>query len=275
MERDKFMRLSTGMHTYMVKGDDTYKSEPDRAVMDVQATIARENAMITAKLTGTKNVLKPRVNTKTGLGCPLDYSYLDIKDLSELEEHEPAAGIPKPKPVVVDEEAEEPIPAPQPTKAPSNLRTTGLRVGYNQLTTVSEDAAEHINKVLDDPVENLLMLDMCCNRLSRIPAGLLAFQNLSVLYLHGNNITDIREVKKLAKLKKLSKLTLHGNAVFYEATDSEGRKAVRLEENDYYRPRIIYYLRETSLKSLDNIPITPKDRENALIWYQNHARKKR
>ena len=42
---------------------------------------------------------------------------------------------------------------------------------------------------------------------------LLEFKNLEILYLHGNSISNIKEVDKLANLSGLRKLTLHGNEI--------------------------------------------------------------
>ena len=42
---------------------------------------------------------------------------------------------------------------------------------------------------------------------------LLTFPNLQILYLHGNQINDMKEVEKLAKISTLKKLSLHGNPV--------------------------------------------------------------
>ena len=39
------------------------------------------------------------------------------------------------------------------------------------------------------------------------------FQNLQILYLHGNTITNLNEVDKLIELPNLKKLTLHGNPI--------------------------------------------------------------
>lgn len=40
---------------------------------------------------------------------------------------------------------------------------------------------------------------------------LLEFPELQILYLHGNQIGDVKEVAKLSGLTKLRKVTLHGN----------------------------------------------------------------
>jgi Leucine-rich repeat (LRR) protein len=39
------------------------------------------------------------------------------------------------------------------------------------------------------------------------------FENLEILYLHANHISNIKEVDKFVNLKKLKKLTLHANEI--------------------------------------------------------------
>lgn len=39
------------------------------------------------------------------------------------------------------------------------------------------------------------------------------FENLQILYLHGNMIKDMKEIEKLSVMKSLRKLTFHGNPV--------------------------------------------------------------
>nr|KAG5698533.1 hypothetical protein BaRGS_023236 [Batillaria attramentaria] len=56
-------------------------------------------------------------------------------------------------------------------------------------------------------------IDLSFNQLPNIDPVLLQFENLQILYLHANAITDIKEADKLAGLKKLRKLTLHGNEI--------------------------------------------------------------
>jgi nitric oxide synthase oxygenase domain/subunit len=48
-----------------------------------------------------------------------------------------------------------------------------------------------------------------------------------------------------------------------------------LEDTKFYRPRVIYNLRETMLKSFDQVTVTPKDRETALIWFKNFNKNRR
>lgn len=78
---------------------------------------------------------------------------------------------------------------------------------------------------------------------------LLEFTNLTVLYLHGNGITKLSEVRKLQKLQQLKSLTLHGNPV---------------EEVPSYRFTVVATMPE--LRSLDFSPVTRVERDKAVAW---------
>jgi hypothetical protein len=95
---------------------------------------------------------------------------------------------------------------------------------------------------------------------------------LQVLYLHGNQLTSIKDVTLLASLTKLQKLSLHGNELVKQ---EEGKEKVvkRLEETPYYRHRVILELRHTNLKQLDFVTITPRDREHSLVYESNFKKK--
>jgi Leucine-rich repeat (LRR) protein len=182
---------------------------------------------------------------------------------------------------------------------------TSVRLCYNELTSL-DNLAEHLSHIMDDPRSNLQWLDVSFNQLTRIDSVLLQFPNLQCLYMHGNKIRSVLEVKKLGQLSKLTKLTLHGNtwtqpqksaatgvigdekAIPADSTaqsssvgtavNSSGhggagadltqvaKKVKRLEESKFYRESIVWYLRDTMLKQLDFNSITPKDRESAIIW---------
>lgn len=273
--RNKYMQASYDNHAFNVTGEQ-YKAEPSRKEMDTYCQAVREANYHYGKQNGLKQQLKPRIDTSQKQGAPLDYCYLDIKDIRELPHVEQNSGRRKAPPAQSgggDENKGGFLPPLNQRKngaARPRTRTvvTSLKLGYNLLEDL-QGVEGALEQVMDRPEENLTMLDLSNNRFKEIPSELSRYQNLTVLYLHGNNITKIKQVKKLQNLVNLQKLTLNANAIFYEATETTSRKALKLEETPYYRHQIIYYLRNTQLKTLDNIPITPKDRENALIWFQN------
>lgn len=72
----------------------------------------------------------------------------------------------------------------------------------------------------------------------------LYFPNLSMLYLHKNNIEDLVEAYKLRKLTKLKTLTLNRNPMC---------------NNSNYRTAIVHMLPE--LKKLDNVVVIRSERD--------------
>jgi Leucine-rich repeat (LRR) protein len=264
--RNQYMANHFDSHVFSTKGE-AYKAEPSRAEMDAYCLAVREANYHYGKQHGLKQQLKPRVDVTKTIGAPLDYCYLDIKDLSELPGIEPNSGKRKPRAKDTPEGGFLPQISQKKSERRVKQVVTSVKLGYNELTNLN-GMEEALQEVMENPEENLTLVDLSHNKFSTVP-DLSRYQNLTVVYLHGNLITKLKEVKKLAKLPNLQKLTLNGNDVFYEATETSGRRAEKLEETPYYRHQIIYYLRNTQLKSLDNTPITPKDRENALIWYQN------
>lgn len=95
----------------------------------------------------------------------------------------------------------------------------------------------------------LRWLDLSNNFLQTVDPLLLKYPNLTVIYLHGNQITKFTEVDKLAELPHLSKLTLHGNPV---------------EEMRNYRLYMVCKM--PSIRSLDFIGITKVDRDRVMTW---------
>lgn len=105
-----------------------------------------------------------------------------------------------------------------------------------------------LQAVLEDP-SDLEWIDLSFNHLGGIDKVLLEYKNVKVLYLHGNDIEDIKEINKLAGLPFLKTLTLHGNLI-------EGVKG--------YRQYVIQAL--PRLEFLDFSRITKADREKATNW---------
>lgn len=79
---------------------------------------------------------------------------------------------------------------------------------------------------------------------------------MQVLYLHGNQITTLKEVQNLAALPRLTKLTLHGNPI---------------SENPSCRLYAAAVLEQ--LKSLDFGSITHVDRERINVWMRGHQKR--
>ena len=95
--------------------------------------------------------------------------------------------------------------------------------------------------------DNLSWLDLSFNALSDIEDDITEFPNLKILYIHGNNISNINSVLKLRKLLKLRTLTLHGNPV---------------ESTPNYRSCVVTIL--PKLLNLDFSPVISTERKKAL-----------
>lgn len=142
-----------------------------------------------------------------------------------------------------------------------------MRLAYNELTHLNgfDEAMEAL--LGPDARTQLTWLDLSFNKLSTVPDQLLHYPNLSVLYLHGNAISQLSEVRKLAALTQLQKLTLHGCPIYQSRLNHGLRNP---------RSGIIWHLRTCVLKSLDFIAITNADRRNSMRWAeQNKPKKKR
>ena len=213
---------------------------------------------------------------------PLDFSFQEIKAMSELPEHEPAQGKKAPhvstmqaalSPTSKDGGPNAHAKAGSPTsgglvggRKHAKSPLTGLRLSYNELATL-KGFAEALDAVLGpDSRQNLTWLDLSHNKLTNIEEIITTYPNLTHLYLHGNLISSITEVKKLSQLEKLQKLTLHGNPL-YQARANHGLKNPR--------SGVIYHLRNCVLKSLDDVTITNADRRNALRWAEQNNQIKR
>lgn len=270
-----------------------FKSEKDKYMLGVNPFeqnlldkgLDRANDMDSAE---AKAVLKawtrkPRVLMEDMNISPLlDYSFQDLKIITELGTRDPSAGVRKERVVVEeepvvkkDEDGESKVVSTRKKVDEETKRrptiTNAIKLSYNELTDM-KGLTVALEEVMEDPQNNLNMLDLSHNQLTTIEPEICNFKNLSILYLHGNQITNIAEVKKLGKLTNLKILTMHGNALIIERP-GQGKKVKRLEEVPYYRLNVIYRLRATALKTLDQVPITPKDKQNALIWDKNHRAK--
>ncbi|XP_011502064.1 PREDICTED: leucine-rich repeat-containing protein 51-like [Ceratosolen solmsi marchali] len=99
-----------------------------------------------------------------------------------------------------------------PEKTENNrFLTSSMWLSNNSLTTLSR-LGDLANKFLEKP-SDLRWLDLAYNKICGVDEDLLKFQNLTILYLHGNEICDIKCILKLRDLRNLRTLTLHGNPI--------------------------------------------------------------
>ena len=128
---------------------------------------------------------------------------------------------------------------------------TSLFLNNNEIRTV-ENLRPVLDIVMFNP-QNLEWLDLSYNYLEKIEPEILQFPNLKTLYLHGNYISNLDEVKKLQDLPCLQTLSLYGNFI-------EQIKGYRL-----YVLGMMYEKYET-LKKLDSVLITRKEFDSVIVW---------
>jgi len=134
-----------------------------------------------------------------------------------------------------------------PAKGPQNkFLTRAIWLNNNRLTSV-KSLDVFTESVLEQPYA-LSWLDLSFNKIEDIDICILKFENLKILYLHGNNISDVKELLKLKSLENLKSLTVHGNPVYTKKN---------------YRMYLIAMMPQ--LSNLDFTRITGGERDRALM----------
>lgn len=133
-----------------------------------------------------------------------------------------------------------------------------LLLNNNEIRTVASllPTLEIVMKV----PSRLKWLDLSFNYLTKVEPDILDFPELKCLYLHGNYIYNLEEVKKLSNLENLIGLTLHGNPI---------------EQIPGYRLFVlgIMYSKFGALKKLDSVVITRKEEEGCFVWNEHLFKK--
>jgi Leucine-rich repeat (LRR) protein len=88
---------------------------------------------------------------------------------------------------------------------------TSIFLNNNEIRTIV-GLRTVLDSVMWEP-SRLEWLDLSYNYLEKIEPECLEFPNLKTLYLHGNYISNLEQVKKLQDLPYLQTLTLYGNPV--------------------------------------------------------------
>lgn len=179
-----------------------------------------------------KTTAVPTINTNNDIVPPLDFSFYRISNVEHVKDEEPRESPRKGK-------------NPEPEGGKSSSRC--LRLNNNSLTELGA-LMEIVVTKFENPSQ-LAWLDLSFNELTNIHPVITEFENLQILYLHGNLIKDLKEVEKLNVMKNLRKLTLHGNPV---------------ENTKGYRQSILTLL--PKLENLDFSRVTKADRKTANTW---------
>jgi len=163
----------------------------------------------------------------------LDFSYKDLSNITDLTTHSP-----RKRPEFSDLTG---------TTKEHKTSSDSVKLNNNKISTLTSlpDVLGHLTI---QPLA-LTYLDLSFNRLTHVEPVLIQFQNLRVLYLHGNLITNFPHLEILNRFVYLRTLTLHGNPVDRAAG---------------FRFIVISWLRQ--LKSLDFSVVTDFDRFNAEVW---------
>lgn len=137
----------------------------------------------------------------------------------------------------------------------TSLMKTSVKLD-NNLIENWEGFTEAMETVLSEP-RRLDFLDLSCNKVTTVGQEIADFKTLTVLYLHGNKISNFKDIRALKELTELRKLTLHGNPV---------------EAKKNYRLTVINAL--PKLKQLDFTPVTALDREKAETYGERLRRQR-
>ena len=182
---------------------------------------------------------------------PLDFSFKGVSTFPEVMEEEPR---PRTTNVTRSPKRDDTTQGPA-TKSDSK----SIRLNNNSLENW-DGITNTISGLLAKP-HILGWLDLSFNHLTTIDRSVLEFPDLSVLYLHGNEIVDLKQTDVLQGLQKLRSLTLHGNPI---------------EIQFGYRPYVLGKC--PSLKNFDFSGVTKSDWATAKTWnvlYKGKDRKKK
>lgn len=127
-------------------------------------------------------------------GPPVDLSFFDAgPSMEELMDRRPRRGV-----------------LPYFRSSNGRYHCTALRLNNNRFTN-TQLLPSLCSQFLEHP-EALAWLDLSCNRIRETPKELLMLPGLRLLYLHGNRLTNLKDlIAILAGLPELFGLTLHGN----------------------------------------------------------------
>eukprot|EP00049_Salpingoeca_infusionum_P005912 m.98943 g.98943 ORF g.98943 m.98943 type:complete len:207 (-) comp13132_c0_seq3:160-780(-) len=182
----------------------------------------------------TKAVTK----SKTKVSNTLDFSFSNLTCWEDIDDEEPRAGVCK-----------------QVRSTKPSIDITTLKFNNNVITTLAPMQAVLERTLWDLSV--VTMVDLSFNGLESIGDEFTCLPHLGILYLHGNEVSKLKEVKRLGKLDNLKVLSLHGN---------------NIEKEEGYRNFVIMSI--PTLRKLDFTTITKADQQRASLWKQVHAPKK-
>ncbi|XP_011404021.1 PREDICTED: leucine-rich repeat-containing protein 51-like [Amphimedon queenslandica] len=170
---------------------------------------------------------------------PLDYSFKAVSVFSDILKEKSRSRDSKAVYDLADDDEASPLEA---------VKATALRVNNNMLASW-EGFIETLDQMIIEPHQHLQWLDLSFNDLKTIDEALLQLPNLTMIYLHGNNIKRLKEVDKLVALTRLKSLSLHGNPI---------------ESVSGYRQYIVTHIPQ--LQTVDFSGVTKADRKVSDVW---------
>ncbi|KAL8582811.1 hypothetical protein ACOMHN_066827 [Nucella lapillus] len=205
----------------------------------------------------TRTAKEGRVDTSDPVTDVIDYSFMSLTTVEVIDYSFMNLT------TVEDAEGEEPRPkyagkGSGPKVSEGKFLGPAIRMNNNQLSEIAALKTFAVRKFIN-PM-SIAWIDLSFNTLTKIDPILTEFENLQILYLHGNNISGLQEVDKLGQLSKLKKLMLHGN---------------KLEKETGYKLYVISTL--PGLRNLDGSAVTKCDVMTASNWRKmnNPGRKKK
>uniref|UniRef100_A0A7S3CV39 Leucine-rich repeat-containing protein 51 n=1 Tax=Palpitomonas bilix TaxID=652834 RepID=A0A7S3CV39_9EUKA len=180
----------------------------DSTAQSVKAEDSNQQVVGTLKKKGTFS----ETNAATEHEVTLDYAFREISAVEELLKEVPKGFEKKEDGDGKEKKAEQDdigYPTLSTKKKKDEDETTevvkynskSVRINNNSLTTVAT-LPFVLNSILFKP-DLVGWIDLSFNQLTTIEEAVLSMKNLSVLYLHANNMKKLNEVDKLKKLPKL------------------------------------------------------------------------
>lgn len=197
--------------------------------------------------------IKAAIDNKPSEFCaPIDFTFHDLSCLTECLTQDPTNEKNIGDTTARSEEEEESTERPK-------IKSNALRFSNNNLGDEIWEELEPICSKLVCNLSDVEWMDLSFNSLTTIDNRLPElFPNCKVLYLHGNKLAQMNDVKKLSNMRQLRTVTLHGNPL--------------AENTDGYRPIAISNLPST-VKTLDYTGISAQDLQ--LAKYNPNKKKKK
>eukprot|EP00388_Colpodella_angusta_P019280 GDKJ01048214.1.p1 GENE.GDKJ01048214.1~~GDKJ01048214.1.p1 ORF type:complete len:315 (-),score=53.72 GDKJ01048214.1:88-1032(-) len=171
-------------------------------------------------------------------GPPLDYSFKDLKSLSDVENEQPRRDVTFSKsPEKSEKNSEKEKSAIKPTFAVKQI-ISSVNLSNNQISDISQ-LGPILSLKVPNVYQNLSILDVSFNKITTFSNILIHFPNLMSIYLHSNALEDISEVLELRSLPRLRNLSLMNNPLQTKTLPRVSRypEVYREERLEYFKAK--------------------------------------